>query len=93
MDFLPLRIIVVIHLYFNVQLDDIYFILNKYFGSGWEFGGLFSLCFAGFFVFVLFFICFWRFFFGGGVTFFYHLFQIISYIHVFLIYSILHVFI
>lgn len=52
MDFLSLRIIVVIHLYFNMQLGDIYFVINKYVGSGWEFGGLFSLYFAGFFLFV-----------------------------------------
>lgn len=83
MDFLPLRIIVVIYLYFSVQLGDIYFVITKYFGSGWEFGGLFSLYFAGFFYLVL--------FEGGGVNFLYHLFQIISYI--FLINSILHVFI
>lgn len=83
MDFLSLRIIVVIHLYFNVQLGDIYFVITKYFGSGWEFGGLFSLYFAGFF-----FIWFCL---RGGVNFLYHLFQIISYI--FLINSILHVFI
>lgn len=62
MDFLSLRIIVVIHLYFNVQLGDIYFVITKYFGSGWEFGGLFSLYFAGFF-----FNCFCLgFFFEGG---------------------------
>lgn len=84
MDFLSLRIIVVIHLYFNVQLGDIYFVITKYFGSGWEFGGLFSLYFAGFF-----FICFCLGFFL--INFLYHLFQIISYI--FLINSILHVFI
>lgn len=78
MDFLPLRIIVVIHLYFNVQLDDIYFILNKYFGSGWELGGLFSLYFAGFFFFGFVFYLFLAGFFLGGGNFFYHLFQIIS---------------
>lgn len=52
MDFLPLRIIVVIYLYFSVQLGDIYFVITKYFGSGWEFGGLFSLYFAGFFFYL-----------------------------------------
>lgn len=88
MDFLSLRIIVVIHLYFNVQLGDIYFVITKYFGSGWEFGGLFSLYFAGFFLICF---CLGFFFEGGGVNFLYHLFQIISYI--FLINSILHVFI
>lgn len=41
MDFLSLRIIVVIHLYFNVQLGDIYFVITKYFGSGWEMMGCF----------------------------------------------------
>lgn len=88
MDFLSLRIIVVIHLYFNVQLGDIYFVITKYFGSGWEIGGLFSLYFAFFFFIYL---VLFGVFFLGGVNFFYHLFQIISYI--FLINSILYVFI
>lgn len=65
MDFLPLRIIVVIYLYFSVQLGDIYFVITKYFGSGWEIGGLFSLYFAGFFNLFGF---VWVFF-GGGLTF------------------------
>lgn len=63
MDFLPLRIIVVIYLYFSVQLGDIYFVITKYFGSGWEIGGLFSLYFAGFLIYL---VLFEGFFFGGG---------------------------
>lgn len=65
MDFLPLRIIVVIHLNFSVQLGDIYFVITKYFGSGWEIGGLFSLYFAGFLIYLVLFGVF----FGGGLTF------------------------
>lgn len=72
MDFLSLRIIVVIHLYFNVQLGDIYFVITKYFGSGWEIGGLFSLYFAGFLIYLVLF----GFFFWGGLTFFITFFKL-----------------
>lgn len=72
MDFLPLRIIVVIYLYFSVQLGDIYFVITKYFGSGWEIGGLFSLYFAGFFNLFGF---VWGFF-WGGVNFFITFFKL-----------------
>lgn len=73
MDFLPLRIIVVIHLNFSVQLGDIYFVITKYFGSGWEIGGLFSLYFAGFLIYL---VLFEGFFFGGGLTFFITFFKL-----------------
>lgn len=72
MDFLSLRIIVVIHLYFNVQLGDIYFVITKYFGSGWEIGGLFSLYFAGFLIYLVLFGVF----FGWGLTFFITFFKL-----------------
>lgn len=72
MDFLSLRIIVVIHLYFNVQLGDIYFVITKYFGSGWEIGGLFSLYFAGFLIYLVLFGVF----FLGGLTFFITFFKL-----------------